>query len=62
MSRFSSYEATKNRSNSLSVSLTEIRDLASRINNNAARFRSNLETIRSSDVFREMKMLLDSVK
>lgn len=62
MSRLSSYEVAKNRSDSLSVSLTEIRDLASRINNSAARFRSNLETIRSSDVFREMKMLLDSVK
>lgn len=62
MSRLSTYDVTKNRSDSLSVSLTEIRDLASRISSNAERFRSNLETIRSSDVFRQMKTLLDSVK
>ena len=62
MSRLSTCELTKNRSDSLSLSLTEIRDLASRISSNAERFRSNLETIRSSDVFRQMKTLLDSVK
>lgn len=62
MSRLSTYEMTKNRSASLSGSLTEIKDLASRISSNAERFRSNLETIRSSDVFRQMKTLLDSVK
>ena len=62
MSRLSSYEVRKNAPESLNLSLAEIRGLAAQINSNAEKFRSNLETIRTSDVFRQMKALLESVK